>query len=240
MSFALIRSITLSHHQVRIWKEHGAWLPRRERSTDEVLNMLSGDGNRDQKILNMGNTAFDPSDEDMEGRGLTVTNLWNKGGNIKTIVTPGSTRRLMPELLPPVPSEGKAWVKAPGSGGRGKIFKVLTEPLIVPRSWDVQAHATGQEYRVITVQNKVVQVSERHGDNGDRSYKWVGVRTAPMTVKDIARTAAKMLSGQNIIGWDIILNDSYVRILEGNSCPGVNYATAGRIVAAINGRTYNA
>ncbi|KKL87884.1 hypothetical protein LCGC14_1930230, partial [marine sediment metagenome] len=44
-----------------------------------------------------------------------------------------------------------------------------------------------------------------------------------------------------IIGWDVIISDDGYNtfILEGNSCPGVNAATAGRILNAIEGTSYD-
>ena len=102
---------------------------------------------------------------------------------------------------------------------------------------DVQKHISGQEFRVITVGHKVVQVTKRDGGHlsSDRIYSWVGVHDAPAIVKDVARLAAReLLSSKTIIGWDVISDpDTSAYILEGNSCPGVNEHTAHRILNAV-------
>ena len=129
-----------------------------------------------------------------------------------------------------------------GQGGQGKTRMQTAEAITkgIPAAWDMQMHVDGQEYRVITVDDKVVQVSERYGDNSDRRYSWLGVKRAPVPVKEIAREATRRLDGRNIIGWDIIMGEAVnsTYILEGNSCPGVNEATARRIMNHIEGITY--
>jgi len=84
-------------------------------------------------------------------------------------------------------------------------------------------------------------VNKRHGENGDRSYTWVGVTNAPTPVKEIAREAARRLeSEQTIIGWDVVhgeeVNSTF--IFEGNTCPGTNTALAQRNIDQVEGRSY--
>jgi hypothetical protein len=218
----------------------------RERSQGSCLELIAAKGRQDDAIINLGDTTFNPSDRLLSSFGITGV-VYNLGDNIRHITQPGRTRLRIGEFLPPDPRQGgrgheHTWVKAPGQGGQGKVRIQTAEALVksIPASWDMQLHVDGQEYRVITVDDKVVQVSERYGPDTDRTYKWIGVKAAPVPVKEIAREATRRLNGRNIIGWDVIMgeapNTTYV--LEGNSCPGVNHATAARIVCQIEGVTY--
>ncbi len=160
--------------------------------------------------------------------------MWNYGRNIKPLVTPGATRDLIGEFMPRQPDSDfprQAWVKAPGAHGRGKFLEIIHEPLVLPRSWDWCEHVEGQEYRLITVGNKVVQDFERHGDNNSRRYSWVPMREVNADLKAMVREAASRLEGNNVIAWDTILDtNGEPFIFEGNSCPGVNADTVRRIV----------
>jgi len=84
---------------------------------------------------------------------------------------------------------------------------------------------------------------KRNTEMGHRVYQWIGVSACPPGIKYVAREAAKQLDNeQTIVGWDIIVDedDDRVYILEGNSCPGVNTATAKRILDAVEGVNYEA
>lgn len=242
----LIRSITLSSDTFDAWKAIGGWFPRRDRTPDEMLDLYANnyDPTQPAPIINLGNTGFSPTESDLEARGIQAVPIFNLGDNIRPLVRPGTTRKLLNHLLPPYPRANRAgsrfWIKAPGSKGKGKTLTFGDALPKVPAEWDLQAHVVGAEYRVITVDDKVVQVNQRQGDNKNRSYQWVGVLSAPAVVKHQARVAARQLSGRNILGWDVIhvpgMQKAY--ILEGNSCPGVNPATAQRIIDFIEERTY--
>lgn len=188
-------------------------------------------------ILNLGDSSWEPSSEFLAIYGASISGVWNYGPDIKPLVKPGPARKLLNNLMPEYPTEYPAdvWIKAPGSGGRGKNRTTLEEPRKIPEGWDLQVHIEGEEYRVVTVRDKVVQVSQREGANGARNYTWVGVENSPRAVKQIAKNAARLLKGQNIIGWDVVYDKTAEKayILEGNSCPGVNDATAKRIVKAM-------
>jgi hypothetical protein len=241
----MIRSIALSEDSFNAWKAAGGWFPRRDRTPQSCLQLMRDNGRAEEAIINLGDSTFAPSDEDLEYYGIDPDNLFNHGDNIYPLIRPGDTRKILDELMPPRPTENElpmdVWLKPPGRAGRGKRKVRIDELQQVPREWDIQKHVTGTEYRVITVEHKVVQVNERQGENGNRSYNWVGVTNAPSNIKSIAKRAARVLQGRNIIGWDVIVdqhNKAY--ILEGNSCPGVNYATADRVIRAATGRTYDA
>jgi hypothetical protein len=241
VSAMAIRSITLSEESSQAWKAAGCYFPRRERTMQQMLDLYVR--NESDFIINLGHTAFNPSDEDLNRRGIIPDNLFNIGRNIRPLVRPGTTRELLGDLLPPYPVESDVfaidyWVKAPGAKGKGKVLTRGHELPKIPKEWDLQVHIKGQEYRVITVDDTVVQVNERHGDNGDRSYEWVGVTAAPRAVKQVAKDAARKLEGRNVIGWDIILENDKAYVLEGNSCPGMNDATAKRILDWMRGRSY--
>ena len=217
----------------------------RTRNLDSCLNLAS-QRDQTQPIINLGDTTFNPDATKLREYGITGT-VYNLGDNIRHITQPGRTRLRIGEFLPPDPrqphwTQEYSWIKAPGQAGQGKTRVQTAEAVTmsIPASWDMQVHVDGQEYRVITVGDKVVQVSERFGLDGNRTYKWIGVQAAPVSVKEIAREATRRLDGRNIIGWDVISGDTpnSTYILEGNSCPGVNQATAQRIVNMIEGVTY--
>lgn len=243
----LIRSVTLSEDTTDAWKSINGWYPRRDRTTLEMLDVyLRNECHlNEQPIINLGNSEFDPSIEELAIKGINPKLVFNIGRNIRPLIRPGTTREILHSVLPPQPRTNHAmatrfWVKAPGAKGVGKTLMQSEQPPKIPKEWDLQVNVVGDEYRVITVDDKVVQVNHRQGDNDNRSYTWVGVTNAPRPVKQIAKDAARLLTGRNIIGWDIILvpamNKAYV--LEGNSCPGMSEATAKRIIDYINGRSY--
>jgi hypothetical protein len=242
----LIRSIALSEQSSEAWKSIGGWFPRRERTTSEILDLYIRNRCHENKqpIINLGNTAFSPPEEELTSRGIAPEVLFNLGNNIRPLIRPGTTRRLLGNLLPPQPKENniipvRYWIKAPGSKGKGKTLEQGQRPPRIPTEWDLQTHVVGDEYRVITVDDKVVQVSQRFGNNENRSYRWIGVVASPDIVNQLARTAAQKLQGRNVLGWDImhVVGMDKAFILEGNSCPGVNSNTASRIIGMIEPRS---
>ena len=234
MSRALmVRSIPLSSTTRNAWKEAGAMFARRDRNQYEVMDIANG-----RPIINLGNSA------------MHIHGAWNDAIIVKPLLTPAASRELLGSLMPTNAylGAGDYWLKGQGRGGANKEKLYVDhlsdhDELKVQASWnegDVQQHIVGEEYRVITVGHKVVQVSKRYGINGQRSYEWVGVQGAPSNVKEIAREAARLLqSEKTIIGWDVMHAGQDAYILEGNSCPGVNGATANRILDAIEGTGYD-
>lgn len=221
MSVYAIRSVTLSTNTADAWKEGGVRLARRGLTTNEIL--LYG---RDyDAILNLGKTSFRPD---------TSQIIWNHGANIESLVYPGPTREMLGEYLPPVPTSypARVWVKAPGAHGRGKYMVDVDQPLVLPDSWDWCNHIEGQEYRLVTVGDKVVQDFIRHGNNDNRSYSWLPMREVPTQLKEMVKEAARRVPGDNVLAWDTIIDENNNPfIFEANTCPGVNTSTVRRIVA---------
>ncbi len=236
----MVRSIPLALDTRDAWKVAGAMFARRD-SDDERIGMLAG--RDDTPIINLGSSQ------------CRIPGIWNEADVIKPLLTPAASRTLLSSLMPlPVYcGPNYYWLKGQGRGGANKeklFIRNGTEfdEMYARAQWmdgDVQLHIDGQEYRVITVGSKVVQVTKRDGGvlASDRDYEWVGLTGAPSTVKEIARQAAsKLSSDRTIIGWDVIdgYPDTHAFILEGNACPGVNTATANRILDAVEGRGYTA
>ena len=260
MRVMVLRSIVLAQSMVDAWKEVGGWFPMRERSNESKLDLMANTYGRDGAIINFGDMSFDPTDQEIRVRGIDPDLYYNRPDSVRALTKPGPTRRLIGEFLPIDPREinpgnfsGEAldiWVKAPGQAGQGKTRMTVDwagDIPQIPADWDIQVHKEGQEYRVVTVGTKVIQINERHGVNGNRNYVWVGVRNAPDPVKTICREAARRLEDERtIIGWDVVHKPadyddqtlSQTFIFEGNTCPGTNRALVGRIMSQIKGEHY--
>lgn len=151
------------------------------------------------------------------------------------------------DLMPPPPEYGDDfWVKTPGYGGVGKTFyQHPNGPDTIPTGAVLQKHVEGVEYRVITVGDMVVQAFRKDkkddGIVGSFVWFWIGVAGAGNIngLIPTAKAAAQKLSdrvghSRHIIGWDIIRDSEYrAWLIEGNSAPGCNDKTAGRIWSAI-------
>jgi hypothetical protein len=166
--------------------------------------------------------------------------VYNSPAVKSAVPTPGDLRRTMPESLPPRPDIGSpAWLKGPGEGGVGKTFHP---------SWalgnenlnhleDAQVHIEGTEYRINTVADKVVQVHTKgnRDSNGNRNkfdYTWVGldaIRTGGFIplIKESVRSIPSW--SNSVLAWDIIHDGERPYVIEINTSPGMNQATASRI-----------
>ena len=234
MRAMMVRSIPLSIDTRDAWKEAGAVFARRTSDDDRVRNIAY-----DAPIINLGSSQ------------CMIEGIWNEARVVEPLLTPQASRALLGRLMPlgsVYCGPGYYWLKGAGRGGANKEKRFIRngqefDALYEQARWmegDVQQHVEGQEYRVITVGEKVVQVTRRDGGHlaSDRVYTWVGVSDAPYHVKAIARDAAMRLdNSKTIIGWDVI-DDGRAYILEGNSCPGVNASTARRILDAVEGTPY--
>jgi hypothetical protein len=135
-------------------------------------------------LLNLGNTNYPLTDEIRN----TLTNeqirYYNPANIILQYNTPGRIRRS--NLAPFLPENSNyddefSWLKGPGRAGMNKT-KVLSNerPLFIPgENWDFQRHIDGQEYRIHSVKDKIVQVHRRQGDNTARQYEWLGLQGRP-------------------------------------------------------------
>ena len=237
MTFVAVPSLPMSDTTRQAWKDAGGIFPRRTRSTQEIIQLASD--SRADFVLNLGRSSFNWGATQDVDTGF----LWNKGANIYDLLWPGNTRRLFDDIMPSRPTSfpTPAWVKTPGYGGRGKYLLDLTGPLVLPEQWDWQSHIEGDEYRLITVGHRVVQQHARSGSNGERSYTWVAREGLPEGLRSLAKKAASRVAGRNVIAWDLIVPPSAGNgeepvaplLFEGNTCPGVNTATAERIVKEI-------
>lgn len=225
MSILIVRSIPLSRETQDAWRSQGARFLRRSRDPNAYRQYT---GYFDH-VLNLGNSS------------LTVDHarLWNKPTTVQTLTSPRKSREQLHDLLPPVPrnSSHPAWHKRAGRGGSGKIFYPEGTPrptFCSCHNCDWQEHIEGTEYRVNTVGSRVVQVHERTGQNGARTYTWRGLTGTPRSVKRLARTAASRFP-HSVLGWDIILDrEGRAYVLEGNTSSGINLSTAERIVKAMH------
>ena len=183
-------------------------------------------------ILNLGNSGYTYTCS-------TPMRVWNNADDINTLLNPELSRDLLDEYLAPIPALDGApyWVKGPGRGGQNKFYKEDPWDGTPPApGWDVQEHIKGNEYRVVTVGNRVVQQHRRLGPNTDRSYVWLPADELPHRVRPTAKLAASRIPGANVIAWDFIVRteDNEPFILEGNTSPGINENTALRIITEMN------
>lgn len=106
----------------------------------------------------------------------------------------------------------------------------------------VQKHVDGEEYRIITVGDRIVQASHKTPIENPTSrwhrfhYRWVGVeRIRKGGFIPLLKEAVGLISRweRTIIGWDVIHDGGRPWLIEANFCPGVNVPSAGRIVDQI-------
>jgi hypothetical protein len=175
--------------------------------------------------------------------GESISPVFNDLDTIRAVSTPAALRRTMGDFLPPQTPAN--WIKGPGFGGTGTEFEPgwgfrEYEPL--GPGEDTQAHIEGTEYRVITVGESVVQASRKGertvGANGRNqfAYEWVGIQGIRKSgIIPLLKEAIKLVPGgeRSVLGWDIILAADKPYVIECNTSPGVNDATAARIVAAV-------
>lgn len=232
MKILAVRSVPLSKEVRAAWNAHLVSFIRRDRKNDKLKKIAE---TRYDALLNLGNTNYDFS-------ALSIP-VWNTAESVRAVSRPTALRNTLGEggFLPPRDFSGPHWHKRGGFGGQGTIYhsKALGE-CVVPGG-DIQKHVKGREYRVITVGDAVVQASQKHKivrskDDWEFSWEWIGVEGIrkggfiPL-VKEAVRAVPNY--SQTVFGWDIIHNGKRPWIIECNTSPGVNEATAGRIVRAI-------
>ncbi len=105
---------------------------------------------------------------------------------------------------------------------------------------DIQRHISGDEYRVITVGDTVVQASLKHKTEQFGipvfDYEWIGVEGVRKNgiIPHIKEVVKRIPGGeQSVLGFDIIHDGSRPWTIEINTSPGVNEYTARRIVNAL-------
>lgn len=237
-----VRSIPLSKETSDAWRNSGVTFVRRSRveanDWGAVLRIVRNNGY--EALLNLGN---------MELPDLPGVSVWNSSNTIRAVSRTSELRvtldddKANTEFMPPLPAKGDDyWVKRGGFGGTGVRFYTDWPGV---RTWygpdEIQKHIEGDEYRVITVGDKVVQASKKvnvEWINGRHhfDYEWCGVAGISTNgVVPLLKRAVEMVPGYvySVLGWDIIVGDR-PWIIECNTSPGVNVPTAERIVRAMN------
>ena len=234
----VVRGMPLTAATVQAWKDGG-------QSQDVATHFMRSGGlperladlaDRYDAILNLGRLGLDDY--------TCGVPMFNITESISMLNSPVHVRRSpLAVMLPPkaVPVDGmfrNVWVKAKGFHDKGNIFRetisVGEVAMLGGDAVDVQQHVEGQEYRVVTVGDRIVQASTSEG----RVYTWEGVKSLPRVLHLAAKYAAGLLpTDYTVVGWDFIVVDGgEVFLLEGNSSLGVNAATAGRVLSAMGRR----
>ena len=243
MTVFVNRSIPLSQESRDGWRNAGAVVLAR--NDGRAIRRLA-DVSREDVVLNLGIGTMH----------LVDCNIWNVPDTVRSILTPAAIRRTMPDLIPPQDFEGPHWLKGPGQHGVNKQFHDHGEGWEVNRcdweldqrpqwagQWDIQKHIEGTEFRVITVGNSVVQAHRKQrstlpGLEIDFGFEWSWVGVGGIKnnglIPLVKKAVALIPNGdRSVVGWDCIVGEAGAYIIEGNTSPGVNDATARRIVEAI-------
>ena len=219
-----VRSVPLSLETRDAWKT--ANIQFRMRNTNNVwLPHMNG---RFEAVLNLGNVdhVFDD----------VPVPVFNPPSIIKAISTPKALRRTIGDFVPSISRLDPHWHKTPGFGGEGKR---LCGDWWCDTNDDTQQHVYGQEYRIITVGSRIVQASKKHRSTlgpFEFDYEWVGVQGISNNhIIPTLKQALKLIpdSDLSVFGWDIIVNENELWVLEINTSPGVNEPTALRVTDAI-------
>jgi hypothetical protein len=231
MIIGVVPGIKLSRASKQAWEESGADFvyPR------STFRPASIESHQLDVVVNLGSRAYPWLDA------AETTDL--KVFNPPRVVRLSSDRALfesiMGGLTPEDRNEGlrEVWIKGAGRGGANKFRMELDGAIVsLPRGYAVQRHVEGEEWRIHTVNRLVVQSHLRHGENGDRSYEWVGVNSTPTFLRDLVKTGVDRIASaetNTVLAWDVITDGNNAFILEANTCPGMNVATATRIVNQI-------
>lgn len=234
MTVLINRSIPLSKESRDAWRNANAIvLSRRPLKRDSQLSAIPQE---ERVVVNLGIA------DDISGNVR-----FNSRRSVRSVLTPAAIRRTLPELVPPWPYDGQDfWFKGPGQHGDNKLFVDKEQdfkqpPEAWPLGWDAQVHVAGTEYRVITVGPVVVQAHRKTRDDSKRGFlwEWVGVQGIRKggIIPLVKKAVEAVPDGDfTVIGWDLIVGEDRPYIIEANSSPGVNDATAERIVSAISNR----
>lgn len=230
MSFLIVRSIPLGPDTMDAWRSVGAKFLARARK-----GVVPGEvAARYDFVINLGNTNY------RDSGGVTV---YNHPDTVRAISHPLALRRTLGNFIPERTIRGPHWHKSGGWGGKGTVFheKSLGECAVLPG--DSQKHVDGQEFRVITVGDMVVQAHRKDSVNHGWppiptgfDWRWVGLDGIRRNgIIPLVKKAMEQIphGAYSVFGWDIMHSNHGPFVLEINTSPGVNPATAERIVNAI-------
>jgi hypothetical protein len=230
-----VRSIPLSEATRNGWHSANVRFAKRNRNNSQIENIAVQYGY--DSVLNLGDRGF------FSEKVLT----WNRIESVWAVMEPQALRVTMPDFLPAELDEdtGAHWHKSMGWGGVGKRFHDKFYEGC-DENWyndDTQEHIEGIEYRIITVGDRLVQASRKEPQSEGWppiptgfNWHWIGVDgVADNGIIPQIKQAVLLIPywETTILGWDIIVDDIKPYVIEVNSCPGVNEATAQRIVKAM-------
>lgn len=224
-SLLALRSVPLSHGTRNAW--HNAGVRFRRRGVTKAWSSQYRD-NAFAAVLNLGSLShsFDH----------VPVPIFNEPETIRSISHPKALRRTLDNFLPPSVDTSHHWHKCGGFGGRGTTFHESRQDDCDDFHGDTQLHVSGMEYRILSVGERIVQASLKHGSHSQFDWEWVGVEGVKKNgIIPLLKEAIQLIPGADysVFGWDIIHDGSQPYILECNTSPGVNEATAQRIVQAI-------
>ncbi len=214
------------------WKTvPGFYFIDRKRSAASVRDHVSS--RKYDAVINMGRLDVDFS--------RSIGTLFNSTDTIRAVSSPRALRRTLADFLPHERDDVAHWHKTGGFGGSGALF----HPNACNGGYkgDTQEHLTGKEYRIVTVGESVVQASlkgarrTKHNGRNDFAYTWVGVQSIKKTgIIPLLKGAVGKVPGgdRSVFGWDVLLTKGDGPfVLECNTAPGVNDATAKRIITKV-------
>lgn len=229
MKILAVRSVPLSRETREAWNSAGVRFLKRTRPLRDMPRIVQRYGY--DAVLSLGN---------LDGIPECGVPRFNSDETIRAVSQTRQLRRTLDgEGMPAPRTDVPHWVKVGGYGGNGVR---RCDPHEGDHRWyeEVQEHVEGDEYRVITVGDKVVQASRKvnvEWINGRHhfDYEWCGVagiRTNGIIPR--LKDAVNRIPGgdMSVLGWDIIVADRPY-IIECNTSPGVNEPTARRIVDAM-------
>jgi hypothetical protein len=184
-------------------------------------------------LINLGNLEHDLS--------IIKVPVWNRPESIRAISSPVALRHRLSDFIPEQTIRGPHWHKRGGFGGDGKVFHENSLGVCAVIPGDTQKHIEGDEYRVITVGDTVVQSHRKDVLDGIGNFDWHwtgvdGIKSSGI-IPHIKQAVQPIPHWEtSIFGWDIIVNGKSVYTIEINTSPGVNEATAARIVKEMERR----
>ncbi len=226
----LLRSIPLGRITRNAWTDNGIHIVKRSRDNNrDVLSTIRRVAAK--FVINSGSLSHDWT-------GCPVP-VFNTRDSIRAISHPVALRRTLGDYIPKDNDRGPHWHKTGGHGGQGTVFCApgTGNSRCRGMSGDVQQHIDGTEYRVLTVGDIIVQASlkERVNVISSFNWKWVGIDGIRNTgiIPQIKSAVNNIPNWEfTVFGWDIMVDDK-PHILEINTSPGVNDASARRIIQQI-------